>query len=202
MKHLIVLAFFFAVVTGCNSNSDSDSGNGLLQSDATANIIAIDGYEIPSEADLVLAWITPDTGEDVFITEGGEISNGRLALQPSDQMLSGAVNENYGISTAVVFVFPDGAAPAAGRYNNIPNIENAIGISDAYSIIYRSADFVRPDWWDDFDWWADLFNYGYSCARNIEVEEDFDRFEPIDCSDFRITIGDLNEIELIGFNWT
>jgi hypothetical protein len=49
---------------------------------------------------------------------------------------------------------------------------------------------------------ADEFPLGFSCGRGVDAvtSQDFDTFEPVDCSTLVLDVGDLESADFV--NWT
>ena len=207
------------VITGCvllsacsSDNSDSPGGLEGTGTGSTSNIISVNGSSIPDNADLALIWGRPpdnnDQSWDSFITRGGEVAGESALIDPPAVIPPQVVSDGFGIAVAFLVAYPTGIAPEAREYasdENLP-LDNAIGIANTHAIIYKSHD-LRPDAAPPgFEFWGDLFPLGYSCALSIDggndgIEEQFDFFEPVDCSEVELRIGVVSEIELTGFDW-
>lgn len=208
MKHVLYILLISAALYGCGSDSDADS---LLTNIPSVNtpsthIVSVSGGEIPAEADLAIVWFLPDDREfDEYYAGTGSLSNGTFFIDPPDPIPTEVISETYGVATGLIVAFRTGEAPVAGPYTETEYelndyFNNAIGVVNNHMIVYNIADHTSP-LLEGFDWWADRFDDGYSCAKSMSVEGDFDQFEPTDCSSMVLTIGILGEIEIIGGDW-
>jgi len=142
-----------------------------------------------------------DRDWDSFVTEGGELTRDgfeiRFPVTPPEEVIS----ETYGVATGFVVAFADdNVLPIGPRPDEDASLQSAIGVSSRHAVIYRRPDFELPSWLQGFEWWADRFPTGFSCGAAFETA-DFDVFEPVDCSMVELTIGPLDEINVIGGDW-
>ena len=192
------LGLIAAVLYGCGSDDGLSSASLNITS---TEIVSFSGGEIPLEADLVLFWVVPGEGfteqTDLYISGRGSLSNGSFFVEPPDPILDELVSEDIGVGAGFVLAFPEGQAPAAGKYEEQEfdmAVAPAIGVVNNFAIIYRIENFTSPllefARLEGIELWLDLFEDGYSCARAFKIEgRGVDGFEPAECSSTVLSIG-------------
>ena len=204
MNRFYTFTLLAVTLTGCNSDEFSSD---TFTAEASTQVVSVSGGEIPAEADLAIVWYKPDNSDfDSYVTGGGSLSNGTFLVEPPDPIPLAAISDNYGVATGLILAFPKDEAPVTGPYNESQPDESdyfdkAIGVVNNHAIIYRHGNPNPILFPDPIDWWGTRFSNGYSCARSIRVEGDFDQFAPTDCSAMILTIGIISEIEIVGGDW-
>jgi len=204
MKYPVVLACLVFVFSSCGSDSSDNSTKGLSN---TSNIIPVNGSAIPDVAELGIGWFRQgnDQSWEIYVTTGGTLQGGRAILGAPDPIPPRVIGERSGVAVGILVAYPIGQSPEYRPYTETDDsiLNNAIGLATTHGIIYKEREFARSDLVDeDFVWWGDAFPLGYSCALSIVGGEDFDYFEPVDCSELELNIGVVSEMRLIGFDFT
>jgi len=205
MRHPLVLVCLVFVMSSCASDSSDNNTDGL---DSTTNIIQVNNFAVPDSAELGIIWLRSgsDQSWDSYVTPGGDLQNGEAILDAPNPIPQQVIDELLGIAVGVLIAYPNGQSPEYRPYTDTDSsiTDNAIGLATNHGIIYKEREFVRPDWADpDIVWWGDAFPLGYSCALSIVGGgEEFDYFEPVDCSELELSIGVVSEMQLVGFDWS
>lgn len=204
MKYPIVLACLVFVISSCSSDSSDNNNNGLS---STLNIIPVNGSTVPDVAELGIGWIRQgnDQAWESYVTTGGRLQGDRVILDAPNPIPQQVIGERSGVAVGILLAYPVGQSPTYGPHtdDDDPIANNAIGLAITHGIIYKEHDYDRSDSIDDdFVWWGDAFPLGYSCALSIDGGEEFDFFEPVDCSELELNIGVVSEMQLVGFDFT
>jgi len=204
MKYPVGLACLAFIISSCSSDTSDNVTGGLGN---TTNIIPVNGSSVPDSAELAINWMRSgdDQSWEGYVTTGGVLQGGQVILDAPDPIPQQVIGEPYGVAVGILVAYPIGQSPEYRPYSDDDDsvVNNAIGIAATHGIIYKEHNLIRPDWLDeDFVWWGDAFPLGYSCALSIDGGEEFDYFNPVDCSELELSIGVISEMQLVGFDWT
>ena len=159
---------------------------------------AHNGASVPDAGMVVIIWVVSAESEDyVFVYGEGTRRGDEFAVEFDASPPAEALNNGV-LGVGIVLLVPEDATVPDGRIGG-PEFEggvlDVVGAAGRYAVIYRADDGPGLAW-------ADEFPSGYSCGRGVDAadDQDFDTFEPVDCSALILDIGDLESIDFV--NWT
>lgn len=159
---------------------------------------ARDGQALPDSGTVVITWVVSAGPEDyVFVYGMGTQRGAEFVVQLDAPPPAEALN-NATLGVGVVLLVPEDSAVSEGRIEGREFEEGAlevVGVAGRYAVIYRAGEEPGLAW-------ADEFPLGFSCGRGVDAvtSQDFDTFEPVDCSTLVLDIGDLESADFV--NWT
>jgi hypothetical protein len=184
------------VAAGSAACSDSPSSSppptGFVVSGTIQNNT---GAPIPSNTRVLVAWTVTSGSPDysyVFGEGTFDPAAGTFEIELDQSPPAAALNTGQ-LGVGVVFATTNQAV-AAGVQVGDTLLAGLVGVAGRYGIIYLGdPPAASPDW-------ATEFPSGYSVGVGVDVEDDFDRFEPASASSVVLIIDDLANIDIV--DWT
>jgi hypothetical protein len=168
----------------------------------------------PSEA-LVLWGVSSGQPDYLYLWGRADVEHDSFKLALRGRPPAQAIN-SYGLGVGMIVI----AARSAGLHDGMqskedePSLQQALGASEQQAIIYvdhdqadayiesMSATTTAAEREHAREHWLFDFPEGYSCGtgRAARSGETFDAYVPVDCSEVRVRLGDLDTFEFP--NWT
>jgi hypothetical protein len=149
---------------------------------------------LPPDARLIVAWLVSSTSPDynsVFGEGTLNASAGTFQLRLDQPPPSQALNSGV-LGVGILLVTTSQSIANGDDITSIPE-EELIGAAGQFAII----SVEDPD---GVEGWAAEFDAGYSVGRGVQVQDDFDEFEPASPSSVVLIIDALENIEFV--NWS
>ena len=159
---------------------------------------ARDGKALPDSGTVVITWVVTAVPEDYMFVYGMGTQRGAEFVIQLEAPPPVEARNNATLGVGLVLLVPEDADVPEGRIEGTEFEEGAlevVGVAGRYAVIYRAGDEPSLAWVDEFP-------LGYSCGRGVDAatSQDFDTFEPVDCSTLVLDIGDLESADFV--NWT
>ncbi len=138
------------------------------------------GTGAPMSGRLVVLWVVSSSSPDyVYKFGGGASAHATYVVSFASDPPQAAIN-SYGIAVGIVALLPPTATvPPDGVFTS--DIDDLPGFTSLHAVIYRATTATPLPW-------IGPFPQGYSCGRCVEVPNDFDGFEPVECSTVHIEL--------------
>lgn len=178
-------------IAGCASDS---SETGAIDGSLRASV----GHTVPDSGNVYVVWTVSSGSPDYHYAFGSGTSTAdRFVLPLGAPPPAEALNVGE-LGVGMVLLVPDGVTLSEGIVADSAEDDLAhalLGASPRHAIIYRASSTSHLDW-------DGAFPVGeYSCGQAVErPTETFDAFEPVDCSEVIIEVGDPDDMDFV--NWT
>ena len=186
----VAAAFVAAICLGC-----SDSGGPTEGFVVTGTIQNNTGAPVPANIRLLVAWVvTSDDPDRSYVFGEGtiDLAAGTFRIQLDDPPPAAALNLG-GLGVGIIFATTNQAVGNGFDIGRSPPGQ-LIGAAGRHGIIFIGDQAIQDPQW------ATQFNSGYGVGVGVDVENDFDRFEPAAASSVVLIIDDLANIDFV--NWT
>jgi hypothetical protein len=186
----VAAAFVAAISVGC-----SDSGGPAEGFVVTGTIQNNTGAPVPANIRLLVAWVitSGDPDRSYVFGEGTiDLAAGTFRIQLDDPPPTAALNLG-GLGVGIIFATTNQAVGNGFDIGRSPPGQ-LIGAAGRHGIIFIGDQAIQDPQW------ATQFNSGYGVGVGVDVENDFDRFEPAAASSVVLIIDDLANIDFV--NWT
>ncbi|MFQ5706096.1 MAG: hypothetical protein ACE5HO_01520 [bacterium] len=196
--NLLALCLILAILDLSCSN-DSGMSSNVLPFTVSGRLVQVSQQEIPSDAEIVVAWDVGGSPDYVYIFGKGTIvkNAGTFSISfdgnPPARALTGGV-----LGVGFVLITNKGAFSNNEEFTEVPT-ENILGAAANYGVIFvnESPNKAAADMERD---WLKSFKSGYNVGKGIKIPDDFDGFEPVDPTTVEVIIDDLDNLEFV--NWT
>jgi hypothetical protein len=180
-----------ASAVACSDDSNSPSGEFVVSGTIQNNT----GAPIPPNTRLLVAWsVSSGTPDYEYIFGEGTIdaAAGTFQIQLDQPPPAAALNTGQ-LGVGILFATTNQAV-GNGVYGENMSPDELIGAAGRHGIIYvGDPSILDPAWKAEFP-------TGYSVGSGVDVEDDFDRFQPASQSSVVLIIDDLANIDFV--NWT
>ena len=186
----VAAALVAAISVGC-----SDSGGPSEQFVVTGTIQNNSGAPIPANTRLLVAWVVSSGTPDYTYAFGeGTIDPvaGTFRIQLDQPPPAQALNAG-GLGVGIIIATTNQAVGDGYDLGRSP-LGELVGAAGRHGIIFLGDQTIQSPQW------ATQFNPGYGVGVGVDVENDFDRFEPAAASSVVLIIDDLANIDFV--NWT
>ena len=173
----------------------SESGGPAEGFVVTGTIQNNTGAPVPANIRLLVAWVVTSGDPDhsyVFGEGTIDLAAGIFRIQLDDPPPAAALNLG-GLGVGIIFATTNQAVGNGFDIGRSPPGQ-LIGAAGRHGIIFIGDQAIQDPQW------ATLFNSGYGVGVGVDVENDFDRFEPAAASSVVLIIDDLANIDFV--NWT
>lgn len=156
------------------------------------------GHTVPESANVYVVWTVSSSSPDYQYAFGsGTSTGGRFVLPLGAPPPAEALNMGE-LGVGLIVLVPEGTTLSEGILEDAAEEEfegAMLGASPRHAIIYRASATSHLDWDASFPVGE------YSCGQAVErPTETFDAFEPVDCSEVIIEVGDPDDMDFA--NWT
>ena len=186
----VAAALLTAISLGC-----SDSGGPAEGFVVTGTIQNNTGAPLPANTRLLVAWVVTSGDPDyTYVFGEGSIdpAAGTFRIEFDDPPPAQALNLGS-LGVGIAFATTNQAVGNGFDIGRSPPGE-LIGATGRHGIIFIGDPAIENPQW------ATQFNTGYGVGVGVDVENDFDRFEPAAASSVVLIIDDLANIDFV--NWT
>lgn len=153
---------------------------------------------IPDDARVLVLWVVSAASPDYSYVFGeGELTDGGAGfrVELTEAPPSAALN-NDRLGVGLVLLTRNQTIKPGDDLDSLPP-EEVLGLAGWHAIVYVNGD---PAAVANLVSWAGAFTTGYGVGRGVEVQNDFDRFEPAAPSTLQLIVDDLENIPIV--NWT
>jgi hypothetical protein len=191
MRFKIALAMLLIASTVACSDPTSP-GTGLVVSGTIQNNT---GAPIPANTRLLVAWtVSSGTPDYSYVFGEGTINAAAGTFQIRFDQPPPATALNTGqLGVGIVFATTNQTVGNGMDAGNV-SVDELIGAAGRHGIIYIGDPTIQAPTW------AASFPTGYSVGVGVDVENDFDRFQPASPTSVVLIIDDLGNIDFV--NWT
>jgi hypothetical protein len=179
-----------ASAVACSDSNNPSAGfvvSGTIQNNT--------GAPLPANTRLLVAWVvssgTPDYSY-VFGEGSIDVTAGTFQIQFDQPPPAAALNTGE-LGVGIIFATTNQAVGNGIDVDHIPTVE-LIGAAGRHGVIYIGDPAIQGPVW------AAQFPTGYSVGVGVDVENDFDQFQPASQSGVVLIIDDLANIDFV--NWT
>jgi hypothetical protein len=153
------------------------------------------GAPLPANTRVLVAWgVSSGTPDYSYVFGEGTVdaAAGTFRVQLDQPPPAIALN-NGQLGVGLVFATTNQTVGDGDGADAIP-LEELIGAAGRYAVIYIADPSIQnPEW-------AGSFESGYTVGVGVDVENDFDQFQPSSASSMVLIIDDLANIDFV--NWT
>lgn len=167
-------------------------------------VTAMPGAIVPGEGKVLVIWAVAAGSPDYSYKYGEGASSGTsftltLPTAPPEEALGDYSPAGLGqLGVGLLSLVPSDFQLPDGRVTDLEAIRAArVGVSRRHAIIWRAGPWEQSE----LGWPSSFPDGQYACGRCVEDDNDFfDNYEPVDCAEVEILVGDLDTVEPC--NWT
>lgn len=179
------------------------AGDPLVVEDSDRIVIdgAVDNrteQPIPDDVRLLVVWVvTAGSPDYTYVFGEGELKDGGAGfrVELAEAPPSAATNNDQLGVGLVLLTSNQEIQPGDDVASLAP--EEILGLAGWHAIVYINGD---PAAVASAVSWAGAFTTGYGVGSGVEVQNDFDRFEPLGAGAVQLIVDDLANIPIV--NWT
>lgn len=190
IQSALIATLLVASAVACGDSNDPGTGfvvSGTIQNNT--------GSPLPANTRVLVAWtVTSGTPDYSYVFGEGTINpaNGTFQIQFDQPPPAPALNTGQ-LGVGIVFATTNQTVGTGVHVDDVA-VEELIGAAGRHGVIFIGDPSIQiPGWAADFP-------TGYGVGVGVDVENDFDQFQPASQSSVVLIIDDLANIDFV--NWT